>query len=394
MEPYGPARNIRTQYERALVQLHSLGKLLLTTVCLVVWVFDAHAQDPVFSQFYLNKNYLNPAYAGYSEDLQIGVNSRVQWSNVPGEFSTNTFSVNLGCAPGRLGIGLMGYDHTEGEGFLNTKKADLQVSVNLPGQLGRWAGRKMSRKKFILSGGLGLGVGQKQLDWSKLTFTDQYSTYEGFLNQPSAIQGYSERSNIIFDMSAGFRLQAAITRKGSYISMGASAFHMNRPVESFFGIDSRLQPRYTAHFFTYFQTKKFANKPSYLSLGMITDKQQGMLTNTWLASKDVGNHAKFGLGFRRQNFLMIDENVDALILQAIVGFGSFNLGYSYDITISSLGPHRTFGTHEIGLTYTFEGFTLCSGKSRGRKGRKSADDCFMLMSDINPNFRKLFLWNP
>lgn len=378
---------------KALVQLRSLGKLLLTPgfVLCVLWV---HGQDPVFSQFNLNKNYLNPAYAGYSENLQIGVNSRMQWSHVPGGFTTNTFSANMGCAPGRLGLGLIGYDHTEGEGFLRTQKADLQLSVNLPGKLGHWAGRKLSRKKYILSGGMGFGTGQKQIDWSKLTFSDQYSVYEGFLDQPSLVNGYTDRSNVMFDMSAGFRFQAEVNRKGSYISLGAAMFHMNRPVETFFNVDSRLQPRYTAHFFTYFQTKKFVNKPNYASIGMIMDKQQGLLTNTLLASKDVGSYAKVSLGFRRQNFLLIDKNVDALILQGMIGLGNFTLGYSYDMTISSLGPHRTFGTHEVGITYTFRNIALCRAKGRGSNRKKSADDCFLLMSDINPNFRDLFLWNP
>ncbi|MDZ7846909.1 MAG: type IX secretion system membrane protein PorP/SprF [Owenweeksia sp.] len=293
-----------------------------------------------------------------------------------------------GCAPSRVGLGLIGYDHTEGEGFLRTQKADLQISGKSAGKFARWTGKKLAGKKFIVSTGLGLGVGQKSLDWSKLTFTDQYGVYEGFLNQPSAIDGASERSNVIFDMSAGIRMQASIGRKGSYISFGGAMFHMNRPVETFFNVDSRLQPRYTLHAFTYFQTKKFANKPSYLAVGMITDKQQGLLTNTIMATKDVGSHAKVGLGFRRQNFLMVDRNVDALILQGLMGFGNFTLGYSYDITISSLGPQRTFGTHEIGLTYTFGGFTLCSAKSSGRNRKKSADDCFMLMSDINSNFKR------
>ncbi len=344
------------------------------TVLMLGCTLQLNAQDPVFSQFYLNKNYLNPAYAGFSEDLQVGVNSRMQWSNVPGRFTTNSFNANIGCANSRVGIGVMGYDHTEGEGFLRTQKADMQISVNLPGKFGRSMG-KLARKKFILSGGLGFGVGQKTLDWSKLTFTDQYGTYEGFLNQPSAIDGFSERSNVIFDMSGGLRMQAAISKKGSYISLGGAMFHMNQPVESFFGLENRMEPRYTIHAFTYFQTKKFANKPSYLALGMIMDKQQGMRTNTILVTKDVGSHAKVSMGFRRQNFLLVDKNVDALILQGLLGFGSFTVGYSYDITISSLGPQRTYGTHEIGITYTFGGFTLCGARSSGRKGKKSADDC-------------------
>lgn len=373
-------------------QLLSYVRLLLTAG-LVAWVVSTRAQDPVFSQFNLNKNYLNPAYAGYSEDLSLGLNSRFQWTNVPGSFKTNTFNVNAGCGSGRVGLALMGYDHTEGEGYLNTKNATAQMSVNFPGKLGRWVGRKMYRNKFITSGGLSVGVGQKTIDWSKLTFSDQFSPYQGYLDQPSVVHSYQPVSNMIFDVSAGVRTQAEINRKGSYVSLGASVFHLNRPVETFFGSDNRLPMRYTFHAFTYFQLKKFVNKPNYFSVGMISDNQAHLRTNTIMVAKDVDHYAKISLGFRRQNFLMVDRNVDALIIQGLVSFGGFTLGYSYDVTISSLGPHNTYGTHEIGIAYSFRGFGLCRGKGRGR-GKKSHDNCFMLMDDINSNFRDLYLWNP
>ncbi len=378
-----------------MVQLPSYVRLLLTAG-LVAWAINARAQDPVFSQFNLNKNYLNPAYAGYSEDLSIGVNSRLQWTNVPGKFMTNTFNANAGCGQGRVGLALIGYDHTEGEGFLNTKNATMQMSVNFPGKLGRWLGRKMYRNKFISSGGLSIGVGQKTIDWSHLTFSDQFSPYEGYLNQPSVIHGYQPVSNMIFDVSAGFRTQAEVNRKGSYVSFGAAAFHLNRPVETFFNTDNRLAPRYTFHFFSYFQLQKFVNKPNYFSVGMISDNQAHLRSNTIMIAKDIEHYAKINLGFRRQNFILIDKNVDALIIQGLVSLNGFTVGYSYDITISSLGPHRTFGTHEIGIAYSFKGFGICRGKGkrRGGRGKKTNDNCFMLMDDINSNFRDLYLWNP
>jgi len=372
--------------------LYSGKSLLMCTILLLVGV-KAYAQDPVFSQFNLNKNYTNPAYAGYTEDLSLALHTRRQWTNVPGQFSTNTFVANIGCMPGRLGLALMGYDHIEGEGYLRTRQVDAQVSVNLPGRVASWWGRGLSRNKFIWSAGLGLGTGQKNIDWSKLTFTDQYSPYQGYLGQPSLAHGHNETSNQIFSMSAGTRLQVELNDRGSYISAGMAMFHLNRPVETFFEVDNRLQPRYTAHAFTYFQTKKFSNKPSYLSVGMIMDVQQGTRTNTLMTSKDVGKFAKVSIGWRRQNFIAIDENVDAIILQSLFTFGNFTLGYSYDMTISQLGPHRTFGTHEIGLAYIFGNTSLCGG-GKGRGRRKSSDDCFMLMEDISPAFRDLYLWNP
>lgn len=377
-----------------MAQLPLSGKRLAALLLVVSGIFGAKAQDPVFSQFNLNKNYTNPAYAGYTEYLTMAVHSRVQWSHVPGAFNTHTFNLNMGCGPSRVGFGLYGYDHVEGEGFLRKRKGDAQISVNLPGRMARWFGPKLSRKKFILASGLGLGVAQRSIDWSKLTFTDQFSAYEGYLGAPSLMTTQNDVSNVIFDMSAGLRFQMELSKNGSYLSVGAAMFHLNRPVETFFNAQNRMDPRYTAHFFTYFQTKKFANKPNYLSVGMIMDRQQGMMTNTLMMSKDVQTYGKISLGFRRQNFLLVDHNVDALILQGLVTFANFTVGYSYDITISNLGPHRTFGTHEIGIAYVFDNISLCSGKSKGRKGRKSNDDCFSLMDDISPAFRDLYLWNP
>ena len=373
-------------------QLRLFARLYLVVLALFCTI-TSNAQDPVFSQFNLNKNYINPAYAGYSGTMSLAVNARRQWNNVPGKFSTNTFNANIGCGPGRFGLALAGYDHVEGEGFLRTQNAALQASVNLPGKLGRIFGNKLRRQKFIMSGGISLGVGQKKLDWDKLTFSDQFTAYEGYTGQASAASGYSETSNMIFDLSAGLRMQTQLNRKGSYVSFGGAIFHLNEPVETFYDSDNRLPPRYTFHFFTYFQTKKFSNKPSYLSLGMISDNQQSLKTNTLMASKDVEHWGKVSLGFRRQNFLLVDLNVDALILQGLVSFGGLTLGYSYDITISKLGPHNTFGTHEIGIAYNF-GFGLCGGSGKGRRGKKTADDCFMLMDDISSNFRDLYLWNP
>lgn len=373
-------------------QLHLSVKIWLTAA-LISLALLSRGQDPVFSQFNLNKNYVNPAYAGYSEDLSIGVNSRLQWNNVPGKFSTTTFNANIGCGQGRFGLGVAGYDHYEGEGFLHTQNAALQMSVNLPGRFGRMFGRNLQRQKFIMSGGLSLGLGQKELDWTKLTFSDQYTPYEGFTGDPSAIHGYSPKSNLIFDLSAGVRVQAQLNRGGSYVSFGAAMFHLNNPVESFYGSNNQLPPRYTYHFFTYFQTQKFANKPSYLSLGMISDNQQHLKTNTLLVSKDIQNWTKIGIGFRRQNFVLVDRNVDALVLQALVNVGGLTFGYSYDITISKLGPQNTFGTHEVGIAYRFEGAALCGGGKR-RKKKKSADNCFMLMENVDSKFRDLYLWNP
>lgn len=360
------------------------------TLFLFLCNLNSFGQDPVFSQYYLNKNYLNPAYAGYSEDYSVGFNSRFQWSRVPGTFMTNTAHVNAGCPQNRLGFALMFVDQVEGEGYLHTVNGSGQISVNLDGRFGSGFGNKLYGKKYIISAGLHFGVSQKYLDWSKLTFSDQYTPYTEGVQGPTLVRPQNESSNPYVDIGAGVRTRMMISRKESFLSFGAAIFHINRPVETFFSIENKLQPRYTAHFFSHFQLNKYTNNPDYLSIGMIHDRQQGLVTNTFTVEKDIYSIAMFGMSFRRQNFLLIDRNVDALVFHTLFSYWSWTIGYSYDVTVSDLGLHNTFGTHEISLTYVFQGRNICSGK--GRKNKK-ADSCFEL--DLKRVKQKDFtIWKP
>ncbi len=376
---------MKTERKKALVRLPSSVKIGFGILALVL-AFSAKGQDPVFSQFHLNKNHLNPSYAGYTQDLSLGTSFRTQWTHIPDVFSTTSSTyANIGCNSARLGFGLGYLNHREGEGFLRNQNLTLQASVNFPALMPRWLSRRLRRKKFLFAGGLSLGVGQKSLDWSKLTFSDQFDAYSGFTGNPSLVMARNDVSNAIFDVGAGLRLQAPFGRKGSFVSIGASGFHLNQPVESFFNVENELKSRYTIHAFVYFQTKKFVNNPDFVSVGLIRDIQQTLETNTILAYKDVGNNMKAGFGFRRQKFLP-DYNVDAFIFQGILSFRQWSFGYSYDLTISSLGPQRTFGTHEISLVYLFKDSALCA--------RSKSDDCFFLNDEIREEFKKLYLWDP
>lgn len=365
---------------------------LLGRIILVLWLyscsFSSYGQDPVMSQFSMNKPFLNPAYAGYGKDFVSTLQSRFQWTHVPGAFITNSLSADIGCPVSRLGFGVLFYDNYEGEGFLRNTQFSGQLSVNLPGKFKRFFGRGLQGKGYIFSAGLRFGIGQKTLDWSKLTFSDQYGIYTGFSGAASQVQPQNNESNRIFDLGAGIRGQIEFGKRGSFISLGTAVAHINRPVESFFGTENKLEMKFTFHAFTYFQTKKFTNKPDYLSIGIVSDYQQSLVTNNLLIYKDVLGWGKVGAGFRRQNFILIDKNVDAFILQGLITFKSLTFGYSYDFTISEFGPQRSYGTHEFGITFHLKNSSLCGGS---RKEGKL--DCFHLDSK-RVNQKDFKIWNP
>lgn len=337
----------------------------------------AKAQDPIFSQFYLNKTYLNPAYAGWTKDFSFGFQSRLQWTQIPGVFSTNTAFINFGSTKSRLGYGFQFYSNTEGEGRLNTKYGSFLISYNLPGRFGNWLGNRMYGKKYIVSFGMQGAVGQKSIDWSKFTFTDQLDPYQGLISQRTALTQGAETSNIIYDLGAGIRAKAEFGKKESYISLGAAMFHLNEPKESFFGFYTTLQPRYTGHFFIHFQTQKYVNDPRYLSIGYVFDRQQVLQTNTIYISRDIMKNFIIGIGFRRKLVFNVDRNNDSFIMQFTFKRKGLLMGYSYDLTISSLSVSNTYGTHEIGLIYIIAGSGFGKKKNNG-KSKKKAEECFFL----------------
>src|SRR5690348_681523 len=78
-------------------RLQSLGKMrsMVWVVASLVLVFGSvdavKAQDPQFSQFYAAPLYLNPAFAGSTNQARAGINYRNQWPAIDANFTTMSF---------------------------------------------------------------------------------------------------------------------------------------------------------------------------------------------------------------------------------------------------------------------------------------------------------------
>lgn len=356
-----------------LVRLRSYAKVILIGVCVLGLSSLVRAQDPTFSLFNINQVYLNPAFVGANGDLTAGFNSRAQWTRVPSRFQTNMAYVTGSCPNWNLGLGLRLYDDTEGEGYMRNTNAAGMVSIHFPGRFGRGI-RALRNKKFIWSFGMQIAAGQRRLDWEDLVFSDQLDPYLGLYLNRSQVNPQNEVSNLVVDLGAGTRFRFAFGDRGSHLSMGLAGFHLNNPVESFFGLETRLKVRTTGYLYTHFQTSRYSNNPHYLSLGWVMDHQQVLRTNTFNINYDVMSNLLIGLSYRKKHVFMIDNDFDSFILSFMYSVGSLTMGYSYDFTLPNLGVENTAGTHEIGIIYTFKDAYIC------RKGRRRprALDCFSL----------------
>ena len=78
----------------------------IIVIGLLLWVADLRAQqDPQYTHYMYNMNVINPAYAGSTGALSLGILGRKQWADVNGAPSTLTFGAHYPLGK-RVGMGL------------------------------------------------------------------------------------------------------------------------------------------------------------------------------------------------------------------------------------------------------------------------------------------------
>src|SRR5688572_4875926 len=99
------------------------------TIATILCSICVYGQDPVFSQAYFAPVYLNPALTGSANQLRIGQNNMLQWTNVPGPINTYNLYADTRCT--NVGLGFNAVHDSRGEGFLNTTGVGLNFSYTI-----------------------------------------------------------------------------------------------------------------------------------------------------------------------------------------------------------------------------------------------------------------------
>lgn len=328
----------------------------------------AKGQDPSMSNFHLSRNFLNPAFAGYSQDLSLTLNNRLQWLKLSGfkRFNTYNFAANIGCAESKLGFALYASDNVEGEGFLRTTNAGFQIARYWPFDY-KTNGSRKKRNNSIIAAGIQFGFGQKRLDWDRLTFSDQLSnsTYQ-MVRSTSVINPKNQSTEFRWDLGAGVRFLTELGyRKRASLSGGIALYHFITNQESFFSDNNDViyPTRYNVHAFYSVPIGKAINSRWNASLGGVLNRQAGVTTFTIMTYADYVSKFRMGFGYRgKANGLP-----DAYIIQPTIRgdnlFGKDNwlLTATYEITsLSSVGQQRSMGTIELGISIRFNNSAICS----------------------------------
>ncbi len=320
-----------------------LKAVLLPLSCVMSFCYQAVAQDMHFSQWFNSPLSTNPANTGFipDADYRLGVNYRNQWSSIM-SVPYKTMSI-WGDAQvfrdriesGWLGLGGLILRDVAGSGGLTSTKV-----------FGSAAYHQMLGVAHLLSFGMNVGWANKRINTSALKFPDQFDGKFFDSNLPTSV--VLDAPNVsYFDMQVGLNYAFFPTDK-LYINGGLSAWHLNKPRESFFksdepGADGRIAPRYNA----------FGNASIKLNDQVIVNPMAYYSFTTKTSELVAGGNVQYNLSGDGESQLiggLYYRNGDAVI--PMVGFvwKSLKLMFTYDATTSSLNQYNySRGAFEFAL---------------------------------------------
>jgi type IX secretion system PorP/SprF family membrane protein len=312
----------------------------------LVLIEKVDAQDPQFSQFYAAPLYLNPAFAGSTQYTRAGLNYRNQWPSIEANFTTFSGFIDHFIDSKNSGVGFLFMHDKEGRAGLTSTFVALQYAYQL----------RLAEGLFFRPG-VQAAFYNRNISFSDLTFGDQFNEF-GQVIMPTG-ETFNNTSKNFFDISFGGLFYT------SKLWLGVSANHLTTPEQSFDEdvAISELPMKFSIH-----GGVKINMKPGVMGSGMFTKSQERSITPTF-QYKTQGEFDQFDLGmyltlepliigawYRGLPFKTLEgfNNNESIVM--LVGFtkkgqeDAFNIGYSFDYTISNLGS-ASGGAHEISLSY-------------------------------------------
>ncbi|HVF98096.1 MAG TPA: PorP/SprF family type IX secretion system membrane protein [Flavisolibacter sp.] len=320
---------------KAIQHIFTIALLSLTTI--------TEAQDLHFSQFINSPMLTNPANTGFMPqgDFRLGINYRDQWSSVM-QVPYKTMSafgdvqiMRSRSEQGWMGVGGVILRDVAGSGNLTSTK--VYGSVAYHQTLGY---------SSLLSLGFNLGWANKQINTSNLKFPDQFDGHFFDNKVPTGV--VLDRTNISYlDVQVGLNY-AYFPTQNIYLNGGFSAFHVNRPNESFFvnntpDDDVRVPLRYTG----------FLNGSIKLNDQFIFNPNIYYSRQTSLYELVGGANVHYNLSGDGETVLIAGlyyRHKDAVIPMLGVGLKDYTFSFTYDATVSSLKSYNnTRGALEFSL---------------------------------------------
>jgi type IX secretion system PorP/SprF family membrane protein len=303
---------------------------LLIVILFLVFVWNVNGQDPQFSQFYANPLYLGPSFAGAVDGSRIAMSYRNQWWESSSPFRAYSCSYDHYFSTFNSGVGINVFSDVSGSSNLGSLNIGLHYSYNF----------KVFNVWHIRPG-LAFYYVEHGLD-GKLLFIDDIIHNSNYTGAP--VQSSQHSRDIDFSSSA------LVYTKGFWI--GSTVDHLLTPSISLYASESNIPIKWSIYGGYEFRRKGKLLKPSdeTMTFAFIYKKQES------IQQLDLGVYwhnypLVLGLWYRGIPFVN-SQRGDAMIFLVGIKTRSFNIGYSYDFTISNL-LSSVRGSHEVSLSYKF-----------------------------------------
>lgn len=305
--------------------------LFLSVICL--------GQDAHFSMFYSNPLYLAPSFAGSTGKNRVAASYRNQWPEAKQGYVSYSFAFDHHFEKLNSGVGILLFNDVAGTGNLSTTNIGVLYSYDFKAT--PW---------IHIRPGMHLMYTQRGIDFLRLTWRDQMSAVG---NAPSTAEPPS------YDNVGDIDFSASLMSYGDKFWAGLSFDHLLMPNQSLYyneyqqGNLARIPIKWQV----FGGTKHVVGQtllrptPTVMQLAFLYKKQADF------SQLDLGFYYHYdplvlGLWYRGIPIVSQNDKNDAVILLAGIKTSSFNIGYSYDFTVSKLIT-SSGGSHEISVSYLF-----------------------------------------
>ena len=331
-------------------------RLNFTLLIVAFLTVNLNAQYIQFSQYYASPLNLAPSFAGSVDGSRLAFNYRDQWANISGVFRTYSAAYDLNVPKIHSGFGVLLARDEAGDG--NLARTDFGVSYS-------WYGLLNKTYQLYFRPGVHFKLTQRSIDFQALIFGDQI-TPSGITSVTIQPPPQDVKKTYIDATASGLLYNPDFW-------VGISVDHLFKPVDAFYDPNYRVPLKYSVFAGYKFKLGQRGRHYGRSSSGKIEDwffVSSYFRMQSLSMQMDIGgywNHLPFTLGIwlRGLPYLNIVKtpNIDAVVFLVGYRIYNFDVGYSYDMTVSPLGI-KTGGSHEISIVYRFNA-TLKSKKREG-----------------------------
>ena len=330
-----------------------MKKYSLIFICFSLVALVAHAQDIHFSQYNLTPMLINPGQAGAYKAQQAIINYKSQWTSIDKDaYKTMMLSYDARLKQKQwktkwLAAGVNLFNDKAGDGNMKTMQAN-----------GYFGYHTQTSDKSTLGGCLSVGFAQRSIDYTKLTWDEQYinGAFDPAAqsNEPTGVNkfGYPDFGlGVLYQYTKGQMYSTA--NDMVIIHTGLGITHLNAPKYSYYGTDEKLYTKVIGHLDALVGIKNtnFSVLPGllYMSQGPASEILPGCYFRYMLREE-----SKF-TGFVKGASIMFGTHLrvkDAFIPSVQFEMAEYTIGISYDMNVSGLKTATAGkGGFEISLRY-------------------------------------------